>query len=416
MRSTRTIRRRSTRLTLISALGCGLLLASPASAALAGENSASVTPPRGIPDLASMALAPSDLGPQARVQRQGYVKPSEGVVASYARLYRPGTARVAGKQLLFLESDIDLMRNVAEARRFMTFAPLVFALLDPDDLKKSFRRDGLKATYVRIGMPSRVRAGEQALSGTIKIGTRGGEIRFLVAFVRVNRVVAAVGAMGVPRAKLSASHAGVLLRGAAQRVLTGLRPVATSLPAISGTAVVGGTLTTSKGSWRNAPGRFAYGWSRCDVGSNSTACGPIPGATGPTYTLVAGDQGYTIRSHVTATNRHGSGSTTSDATPGVVPGPGAPTNSTAPTISGTTSVGQTLTADVGAWTSSPTFTFEWRRCDASGATCSGNPVATSQTYALTTADAGSRIKVTVTATNASGWATAESALTAVVSS
>ena len=138
MRSTRTIRRQSSRLALIGALGCGLLLASPASAALEEKSSASVTPPRGIPDLASMALAPSDLGPQARVQRQGYVRPSEGVIASYARLYRPGTARVAGKQLLFLESDVDLMRNVAEARQYMTFAPLVFALLDPDDLRKSF--------------------------------------------------------------------------------------------------------------------------------------------------------------------------------------------------------------------------------------------------------------------------------------
>jgi hypothetical protein len=362
-----------------------------------------------------MALAPSDLGPQARVQRQGYVRPSEGVIASYARLYRPGTARIGGKPLLFLESDVDLMRNVAAARQMMAFVPLVFALLDPDDVAKSFRRDGLKVTYVRIGKPSRVRAGEQAISGTIKIGTRGGEIRFLVTFVRVNRVVAAVGAMGVPKAKLGASHATVLLRTAAQRMLTGLRPVATSLPAISGTTIVGGTLATSRGSWRNAPGRFAYGWSRCDVGSNSTACTPISGATGPTYTLVAADQGFTIRSHVTATNRHGSGSTTSNPTLGVVPGPGAPTNSTPPTISGTASVGQTLTADVGAWAGNPNFSFAWRRCDASGATCSGNPIATSQTYALTTADAGSRIKVTVTATNASGWAAAESALTTVVS-
>jgi len=410
MRTTRTTGRGSTWVALLAALGCGLLLASPASGAFAGESNALVKPPPGIPDLASMALAPSDLGPLARVQRQGYVQPSDGVVASYARMYRPGTARVAGKPLLFLESDIELFPSVSRARQVMSFVPLVFALLDPEDLRTSLRQDGVKATYVRIVKPARVRAGEQAVNSTIKIGTRGGEIRFLITYVRVNRVIAAVGAMGVPKAKLGTSHAGILGRAVARRITTGLRPVSTSLPAISGTAAVGQTLTASRGVWRNTPTGYAYQWQRCN--SSGAGCTAIAGATGATYMLAEADGGSTFRVAVTARNAHGPTTAVSAAT-SVVPVP-IPANTALPTISGTAAQGQTLTAAPGTWTGSPTFTYQWRRCDATGGACVDIAGATVQTHLLGAADAGFTIRVAVTATNPGGSATAVSAQTTVV--
>ena len=89
----------------------------------------------------------------------------------------------------------------------------------------------------------------------------------------------------------------------------------------------------------------------------------------------------------------------------VVGAPAAPVNTVPPAITGTTTVGQTLTAGTGSWTAtpSPTFAFQWKRA---GVNIGG---ATVSTYLLQAADATTLITVTVTATNASGSASATSA-------
>src|SRR5712691_3205140 len=71
-----------------------------------------------------------------------------------------------------------------------------------------------------------------------------------------------------------------------------------------------------------------------------------------------------------------------------------------PTISGTSQVGQPLTAFPGAWTGAApiTYPYLWQRCDAAGANCTSTGV-TTITYALSSADAGGTLRVVVTATN-----------------
>src|SRR3954469_23433782 len=95
----------------------------------------------------------------------------------------------------------------------------------------------------------------------------------------------------------------------------------------------------------------------------------------------------------------------------------APTNSAAPTISGTPQVGQTLTASPGTWNSdtTPTYAYQWQRCDTAGNNCAAIPGATSQSYTVQSADVDKTLRVAVTATNASGSGSATSAQTAVVS-
>ncbi|ASD50414.1 hypothetical protein FDI24_gp133 [Acidovorax phage ACP17] len=90
--------------------------------------------------------------------------------------------------------------------------------------------------------------------------------------------------------------------------------------------------------------------------------------------------------------------------------PNAPKNTVRPTISGTATVGQTLTAANGTWTGTPapTYTRQWKRA---GVNISG---ATATTYVLQAADQGQVITVTVTATNSAGTASATSAGTAAV--
>jgi hypothetical protein len=94
----------------------------------------------------------------------------------------------------------------------------------------------------------------------------------------------------------------------------------------------------------------------------------------------------------------------------------APVNTAAPTISGTPQVGQTLTASNGTWTSdtTPTYTYQWNRCDSAGNNCAAITGATAQTYTVAAADVDKTLRVTVTGKNSSGSASASSAQTAAV--
>lgn len=92
-----------------------------------------------------------------------------------------------------------------------------------------------------------------------------------------------------------------------------------------------------------------------------------------------------------------------------------PANTAPPTISGTTTVGQTLTAENGTWSNSPTaFAYQWLRCNGGGNACVNVANGTAKTYTLVGADAGRTIRVRVTATNADGSGSAQSAQSAQV--
>ncbi len=93
--------------------------------------------------------------------------------------------------------------------------------------------------------------------------------------------------------------------------LSRVSPACTTPPAVSGTAQVGQTLTTTDGAWTNAPS-FAYLW----VHGDGTAAAAT--ATNVTYVPAAGDIGFTMTCTVTATNASGSASSTSAATAAVV--------------------------------------------------------------------------------------------------
>lgn len=95
----------------------------------------------------------------------------------------------------------------------------------------------------------------------------------------------------------------------------------------------------------------------------------------------------------------------------------APVNSALPTISGTAKVGATLTASDGTWTNSPTsFAYQWQRCASDGTGCGDITGATSKTYSLSTGDVGHALRVSVTAGNSDGKASATSGATDPVDS
>jgi hypothetical protein len=94
----------------------------------------------------------------------------------------------------------------------------------------------------------------------------------------------------------------------------------------------------------------------------------------------------------------------------------APANTGAPTISGNPQEGQTLTASSGTWSSSSntTYSYQWQRCNSTGAACANISGSTSQTYVVGSADVGNTLRVVVTATNTDGSSSAPSAPTGVV--
>ena len=179
-----------------------------------------------------------------------------------------------------------------------------------------------------------------------------------------------------------------------------------SRPTISGTAEVGATLKTSNGSWSGTgPITYAYDWRRCDANGNS--CSSIDlHSDNQTYVPVDADLGHTLRVVVTATNGGGSAQATSNQT--AVVKVGKPANTAAPTITGSTTAGQTLTATAGTWAGSPTaYTYAWERCDGTG-NCPAIAGATGAKYTTTSADLGKFLRVAVTATNAAGSTAATS--------
>ena len=96
---------------------------------------------------------------------------------------------------------------------------------------------------------------------------------------------------------------GVIASGIASVVIP---PTNTINPLISGTNVVGNTLSTTNGTWSGtAPITYTYQWRR--NGSN------IVGATASTYTLVQADATTSITCVVTATNLAGTGFSISNA-------------------------------------------------------------------------------------------------------
>ena len=97
------------------------------------------------------------------------------------------------------------------------------------------------------------------------------------------------------------------------------------------------------------------------------------------------------------------------------PVPTPPHNIALPSISGTTTEGDTLTASNGTWEGNPTsYAYQWQDCNTSGASCTKISGATTSTHKLTTSDVGHTLTVVVTATNAGGSTPATSPATAKV--
>ena len=193
---------------------------------------------------------------------------------------------------------------------------------------------------------------------------------------------------------------------------------ATGAPGITGTAQVGETLTadTSGISDTNGLTNVTYGYQW--IANDGTSDTDIGGAADSTYTLSAADEGKTIKVTVSFTDdADNEESLTSAATATVDAAPNNPATG-APTITGTTRVGETLTADTSGIAddnglTNVSYGYQWVANDGSSDTDITG--ATASSYTLVDADEGNTIKVTVSFTDdADNEETLTSAATATV--
>ena len=157
-------------------------------------------------------------------------------------------------------------------------------------------------------------------------------------------------------------------------------------PTLAGGTVESQTLTSSTGTWTGTGTiTYAYRWQRCNA--DSSACADISGAVANVYTLGSADVGNTVRSVVTATDSGGPpGTDAASATTTAITAlaAAAPASTMPPTITGTPTSGQILTAVEGSFAGAVpvTYTYQWQRCDANGATCVAVPAGVTKTFTL----------------------------------
>ena len=188
-------------------------------------------------------------------------------------------------------------------------------------------------------------------------------------------------------------------------------PTNTAVPQIVGEPVIGTTLRARTGAWEGSqPLSYAYQWRRC-----VPECHDIEGATGPSYTLTETDLGATIELLVTASNSAGVATASSSATATII-GVSAPTNTVAAAVTGTPLVHEVLSANPGTWTGTPapSYSYQWRRCNSAGESCTSISEAIGASYVLGHADIGTTLRVVVTATNSGGSAASTSGPTEVI--
>jgi hypothetical protein len=224
---------------------------------------------------------------------------------------------------------------------------------------------------------------------------------------------------GTYQARLMVTDAGGLTATSTPVTITVTSPTGprnTSPPTVSGSPVVGGTLSSSAGTWTGtAPITYARRWQRCTGSPGAPTCADISGATGTTYSPQLADEARTLRVQVTASNAGGT-STAMSAVVGPVTG-GSGNTPPQPLISGPAvsfhwKAGDTITYSGSATDAQdgtvPAARLSWNiilgHCTTQG--CHNHPLATrtgrTGTVSAPDHEAPSYIEFTLTATDAVG--------------
>jgi hypothetical protein len=181
-----------------------------------------------------------------------------------------------------------------------------------------------------------------------------------------------------------------------------VQPKNTSPPAVAGIPRVGETLRAEVGGWTGSPApNYGHQWQR-KPGSDPEWT-DIRGANVTAYLVTIDDVGQTIRVAVTATNAAGEQTAYSLATAEVMQ---VPTQKTPPEVTGEPRVDVELRGSEGTWTAWPpepvSYSYQWERTPADRDDWHPIEGAQASSYRVTPADIGTRLRLSVTATNPAG--------------
>ena len=193
-------------------------------------------------------------------------------------------------------------------------------------------------------------------------------------------------------------------------------PANTVSPLVTGSERLYGTLSGTLGTWTapNGTNSYARQWqSASNTGGTPGAYGNISGATSSTFTTTLSQNGRWVRLRVTATNLSGSSEAFSNE---VLITKYAPVSFLAYTLSGTATVGSTLTASEpsGAWknttdntgdTSPDSFQYEWSWSTGEIIQSPSYNAVNSLSYVIQSTDNGRIIRFRATGINTGGQAT-----------
>jgi hypothetical protein len=200
---------------------------------------------------------------------------------------------------------------------------------------------------------------------------------------------------------VNSSSAGAGIAYSVSRSKVGA-PYNTALPLVTGTVKIGSTQTVSTGTWSNTPTAYSYQWQKSSDGISWIN---LSGETASTYSPTFDVANLQIRVSVGA----GNAVETSTVTTAVVSGFLPPQASVIPAITGTKTVGQTLTTSTGTWPgTSDSYVYQWQRSSDSGVTWTNISGSTSSTYVLVAGDAGYQIRSQVSLTTNAGSSSAYS--------
>jgi len=218
--------------------------------------------------------------------------------------------------------------------------------------------------------------------GTTTVGTNSPNYTLVTADIAANMhcEVSAVNSTGSSASPAVSNSVGPV-------VAAPIVPAISVAPVISGSQLLGGTLTSTTGTWTQSPTSYAYQWQRNGI----DRAGQITN----TYVLLEADQDQSIRCMVTATNAAGA---STPAASNVLTGNFAPVRTGNPSIPYGPVTGVPQTCDPGTSSGSAPITanYQWR---INGAAISG---ATNQIYTPVVSDEGKGLDCRVYWSNAYG--------------
>jgi hypothetical protein len=269
----------------------------------------------------NLVLAPADV-PGTTIAFSGALPGQD--VPSYARMFLPKAGRSGStvEALLLMHPDaataaaivngLNSYALTASGRQALATAAVssVRGMLASPAIRAKFDIPAhLTVSKVTVGLPARPAADTTVLPYAVVFS--GVKLYLSIAYVQVDRAIDAVELISYKHAP-PASGLGGLIAKARARMQAGFQITNSSPPTISGSPIVGQTLTLDTGDWNGGAGDYTYLWQRC--AADGSACAPIDGAAGSTYVISQADAGSTVRATVTASNTVSQAQSTSTLT------------------------------------------------------------------------------------------------------